>query len=210
MPGSWASDSIPNFTNYLDALAPYISAGTYEIAINEILANNGAIQNDDPLLIALGGTGATGWDALIALVKLERQHMPHALLGINDFSVCDWSNGHTAGFFNAQSCINAYKACHDNGAPMDWLGIEGYWYNSEGYYMQNGFQGFIDQFDYIGAAVLPYLTGACGTAFMGVTEFTPDPGEYCGKGLALYPNQQAAWTAMLTAFANDKYIFGVY
>ena len=78
MPGSWASDSIPNFTNYLDALAPYISAGTYEIAINEILANNGAIQNDDPLLIALGGTGATGWDALIALVKLERQHMPHA------------------------------------------------------------------------------------------------------------------------------------
>ena len=46
----------------------------------------------DALLNALGGAGATGYDGLIALIKLERQYLPGALLGINDVDAVDCLN----------------------------------------------------------------------------------------------------------------------
>lgn len=182
----------------ITALAPYCRSGSYEIAVNEVLGNNGNIQNTDPFLISLGGTGSTGWDALIALVKLEHQYLPGALLGLNETGVCDYSGG--TSFFNQAACIAAYKACYNAGVPLDWLGCEGYWGNQS-----PGLAATKSAVDYVGGKILPYLSGKCGTAFMAFTEWTP----MLYWGAKEYPTQIACWQAWLTMFANDPYIFGV-
>jgi hypothetical protein len=209
-PGSWnTGNAVQSMTQYLQFYAPYVAPGTYEIAVNEILSNNGSIQNSDPLLVALGGTGKTGWDALIALVKLERQYLPGALLGLNDFGICDYPC-----FVNQQTAINVYKILHDNGAPLDWLGCEGYWGNfidgPDG--NPEPLSGYKAAIDRVGAAITPYLTGASKGGVIAFTEFTPG-GYYCGvlnNGVSsLFPTQQACWQAFLGMFAADPYVFGV-
>lgn len=204
--GTWTKS---DFIAYLQAVAPYVAARTYEIAINEVLSGNGSAQNSDNLLKSLGGTGSTGWDALINLVKLERANLPGALLGLNDIGICDYPC-----FVNQQTAIKVYKILHDNGAPLDWLGCEGYWGNfidgPDG--NPEPISGYKAAIDKVGAAIAPYLTGASGSAFIAFTEFSPG-GYYCGvlnNGRAsLYSTQQACWQAFLSMFAADQYVFGV-
>jgi len=129
-PGSWTTgNAVSNMIAYLQFINKYIAPGTFEIVTNETLSGNGQVQNSDPLLIALGGTGKTGWDAIINLVKLMRQYCPNALLGMNDTNMM--AQDGSGSMYNQQAAINCYKACHDSGAPMDWLGEEGYWMNSK-------------------------------------------------------------------------------
>jgi hypothetical protein len=205
-PTGWSSAD--QFINYMNFLAPYLTPGTFEIACNEIL--NAATRQEnirgslgkDPLLPALGGPGATGYDGLIALIKLERAYLPAGvLLGLNEFNVCDnYSNS----FFNQAECIRVYKILHDNGAPLDWLGCEGYWTNYNGVYADqlSSCQAAVNT---VGAAILPYLTGACGTAFIAYTEWSP----MLYWGSKQNATQQANWQAWLNMFANNQYIFGV-
>src|SRR5215472_3830667 len=79
-------------TQYLQALAPYLPAGSYEIAANEVL-NTSHKQSSSHLLNDLGGPGVTGYDGLIALIKLERRYLPGVLLGLNEFDVCSFDTG---------------------------------------------------------------------------------------------------------------------
>ena len=212
MPGSWTGQSgVDAWLTYLDALEANIPPGTFEIASNEVTNGNGTENGDGSIIDYLGGAGATGFDGLIQLVKYERQHLPNALLGLNEFNVADLSAGNT--YFNAAACIKAYKACHDAGYPLDWMGCEGYWGNftSGPHGTPEPVSGYKAQLDYVAAAIQPYLSGACGTAFVAFTEFTPG-GYYCSgapNSQALYNTQQDCWNAFLTMFVNDPYVFGV-
>jgi hypothetical protein len=205
VPGSWGSGQqiIDAFKAYLNDVKPYMRDGTYMIAINECLDNNGGSMNEDPLLSALGGKGATGWDGLIALVKIERQILPNVLLALNEYNICDWSSGKS--FFNAGPAIAAYKACHDHGAALDWLGCEGYWFNSQG----GSWQTYMDQINSIGSQILPTLTGKVGTAFIAFTEFTPDPCGFCGHCSQIWGTQKDCWEAILNDWAHNQYVFGI-
>ena len=135
MPGSWTgAGGLASYVQWLQALAPYLTAGTYEITTNESFSSNGSAQNSDAIFkadktaylgAAWAGTGSTGWDGLIGLIKLQRKYLPAGvLLGVNDFNICSFDSGST--LFNEQTAINAYRICANNGAPMDWLGCEGY------------------------------------------------------------------------------------
>jgi hypothetical protein len=192
-------ENAATFINYLQALAPYIPAGTYEIAANEVLNPNHQ-ENGDSLLNALGGPGVTGYDGLIALIKLERQYLPGALLGLNEFDVCDWSTGGPPNTYNQQEAINVYKVLAQNGAALDWLGCEGYWGN-----FQPGRGQSVAKhkaaIDLVGSQLVTTKgTGAPNT--IAYTEFTPG-------GAGDYSTQQACWNAFLTMFAADPYVFGV-
>jgi hypothetical protein len=207
---------ITRYEAYLTAIAPYCKAGTYEIACNEI--TGGSSEVTDGLINALaadtsiGGPYGTGWDGLINLVKLQRQYLPGVLLGLNEYDVCDLSTGGSpAQYYHATSCIAAYKACHDNGAALDWLGTEGYWGNftmgpsgqPESLAAQKA------QIDSVSTSILPYLTGACGTACLAFTEFTPMGYNCSGRTDILADTLKDCWTLYLNMFANDPYIFGV-
>jgi hypothetical protein len=188
------------FIQYLQALAPYIRPGTYEIAANEVL-NTSHQQNNSALLTELGGPGVTGYDGLIALVKLERQYLPGALLGLNEYNVCDWSTGNPPNTYNQEEAINVYKILAQNGAALDWLGCEGYWGNSQpgGGNSISGYQNAIN-------TVGPQLVTTRGTGApntIAFTEFTP----FGGRGD--FATQQACWQAFLSKFATNQYVFGV-
>ena len=186
--------------SYLQALAPYIPAGTYEIAANEVLGVSTHQEAGDSLLDALGGPGVTGYDGLIALIKLERQYLPGALLGLNEDDVCDWTAGNPPNTYNQQETINVYKILAQNGAALDWLGCEGYWGN----FQPGGGQSvakYKAAIDLVGSQLVTTKgTGAPDT--IAYTEFTP----YGATGD--YSTQQACWNAFLTMFAADKYVFG--
>lgn len=179
------SDAVSKYTAYLQSIAPYIAPGTYEIACNELLYNN----MTSGLLAALGGQGKTGYDGLIALIKLQRQYLPGALLGLNEPGVCDNYAG--TGFYAEQLLPQVYAILKANGAALDWFGNEGYWENTTTTVAQ--VKAAIDS---IGAAI--------GVPIM-FTEFTPVRG--CGNGN--YSTQQACWQAYLTMFAADPYMYGV-
>ncbi len=160
------------------------------------------------MLTALGGPGATGYDGLIALIKLQRQYLPGVLLGLNEFNVCDLSSGNT--FYLNSQAISCYKILHDHGAALDWFGAEGYWMNYQtgpggtpepitGGAGSMSYKGMIDA---TGAAILPYLTGACGTAFIAFTEFTPGSGGYCSTQAAEAHSQMALWKLWLDMLAT--------
>jgi hypothetical protein len=207
-PGHMWTGSVSAWLAYIDAIAPFVAPGTYEIVSNEMLANNGASQNSDPLFVALGGTGVTGWDALINMVKLLRQHLPNALLGLNDFNGCCLTAGNT--FFNQSASIAAYKACAQNGAPLDWYGAEGYWMAYVGGPDGNPepLSGYQNAINTIGAGIAPYVTGNSPGGTIAFTEWTP-AGNICGGGTTLYETQQATWQGFLPMFANNQYVFGV-
>ena len=206
-----ATSSKEQYIEYLQAIAPYCP-GTYQIACNEVLRTNNQEGSDD-LLNILGGPGATGYDGLIALIKLQRQYLPGVLLGLNEYSVCDLSNGgNPAQYTYMEVCKKAYKILHDNGAALDWFGAEGYWGNyTTGPSGQpeplSAQQAAIDN---LGAAILPYLTGVCGKPCIAFTEFTPG-GWYCDTTghPVIGKNQKECWQKYLGMFANDAYTFGV-
>jgi hypothetical protein len=184
-------------TQYLQALAPYLPAGTYEIAANEVL-NTSHKQSSSGLLNDLGGPGVTGYDGLIALIKLERRCLPGVLLGMNEFNVCSFDTGVPPNTYNLQEAINVYKLLADNGAALDWLGCEGYWGGSQGSPAQ--YKAAIDN---VGSQLVTTKgTGAPNT--IAFTEFTPGS----GKG-NVGTTQQAIWQAYLSMFAADPYVFGV-
>ena len=187
--------------SYLKALAPYIPAGTYEIAANEVLGVSTHQEVGDTLLNALGGPGVTGYDGLIALIKLERQYLPGALLGLNDFDVCDWSTGNPPNTYNQQEAINVYKILAQNGAALDWLGCEGYWGN----FQPGGGQSvakYKAAIDLVGSQLVT-TKGIGAPDTIAYTEFTP----YGGSGD--FSTQQACWQAFLSMFAANQYVFGV-
>jgi hypothetical protein len=184
--------------SYLQALAPYIPAGTYLIACNEVIRPSHQ-EVGDALLNALGGAGATGYDGLIALIKLERQYLPGALLGINDVDAVDWGGNNSVNY-NMQETISVYRLLAQNGATLDWLGAEGYGGNRHpgGGQSVAKYQAALNT---VGSQLVTTRgTGASGT--IAYTEFTPDAG-------GDYGTQQACWQAFLTMFASNQYVFGL-
>ena len=183
--------------NYLTAINSQIAPGTLEILANEVLGNNGSPQNSG-FFASLGGTGTTGWDALIAWAKAVRQYCPNALIGLNDYNVCDYSSG--TPYFNAAACVAAYKACYNAGVPLDWLGCEGYWGNQT-----PQIPATVTQINAIAAQLLPYMSGKCGTAFIAFTEWCP----LQSWGATQYLTQILTWQNWLAMFASNQYVMGV-
>jgi endo-1,4-beta-xylanase len=60
--------------------------------VNEPLHDPPDDPADGGYILALGGSGATGWDWIIKAFELARQYFPDAKLGINEFSVTNDGN----------------------------------------------------------------------------------------------------------------------
>jgi hypothetical protein len=199
-----ATTSIQQYINYLQEVAPYCPAGTYQISCNEVL-NTAHHENGDDLLTLLGGPGVTGYDGLIALIKLQRQYLPTGvLLGLNEFDVCSWDTGIPPNTYLLQEALNVYNILAQNGAALDWLGCEGY-YGS----FQPGSGTSVSQYDTAINSVGSQLVttrgvGASGT--IAFTEFTPGNG---GDFASASQPQESCWQAFLGMFATNQYVFGV-
>ena len=115
---------IDSYKAWLQKIATYIrqSNAIYQIACNEPFDWGGTDHQGGTLQKDLGGPGATGWDWLINLIKLQRQYLPSGVkLGLNETN-CEY-----IGASNQQKYINLFKLLAQNGAPLDWCGFEGYW-----------------------------------------------------------------------------------
>jgi hypothetical protein len=196
-----------DWIQWLQIISPYIRQGTYLIASNETIDAGSHHEANTGLFNELGGTGATGYDGLINLIKLERQYIPQALLGLNDYVVLD---GPAIAWGRLAEAIKVYKLCHDGGAPLDWFGAEGYSMNwsPEGQATLAYFQGLISQFV---VAVQPYITGTSPNGWIAYTEWTPsNNASWPIFGVAgTYPSQTPCWQAFLQMFAANPYVFGV-
>ena len=194
---------LASYISYLQALAPYIKPGTYLISCNETCRTNG-VEPSQVLLNALGGAGATGYDGLIALVKLQRQYLPAGvLLGLNEYGVCSFEGnpGNSNAYFQS-NCLNIYRILANHGAALDWLGCQGY---MEEVNPDNGstIAALANALNTVGSQLVTTKgTGAPNT--IAFTEFTP--GNY---GWKEHGKQITGWQAYLSLFASNRYVFGV-
>jgi hypothetical protein len=221
MPGSWGpkaanagaavqgggkfggTTAVNAYKAWLQALAPFCRAATYEITTNELFGNLNANLTNDPILWDLGSTYSGGYnsgiDGLINLIKLQRSILPAVLLGINDVQMCTFDGSGT--LYNQQTGINAYSNCASHGAALDWLGCEGYGSvlpSSGGDF----FTATATAIQTVGSQLVTTRgTGASNT--IAFTEFTPV------NGITQY-TQTTDWQNFVgNIFANSPYVFGV-
>jgi hypothetical protein len=177
-------------------IAPYLEGYPVYVIIGNELLNGTTIGNIGSSPFSdLGGAGSTGIDGFIAFVKNLRAILPSTCkLGINEYNVCDQSSG--GGCWNLTPAINVYKTAAANGAPLDFLGAEGYWMNYE-------YSGFASPVAMLNSTVDQF--GSSTGVPVIFSEFTPMATE---KGTPFYPTQIACWQALLEAMVSNQYVLG--
>jgi hypothetical protein len=183
----------------LEAIVQYVSGyPVYIIIANEILTGNtnSPIKdiNSGPFS-DLGGAGSTGIDGFIQWVKELKAIFPsNCKLGINEYNACDQSTG--AGLWNLQPAIKVCNLCAQHGAPLDYFGAEGYWFNTNYSGYSDPVAAINDASNQFGDATgLPIIFSEC-------TWDTP------AKGHRYYANQIDLWKAVLGAMAANRYVIG--
>jgi hypothetical protein len=169
----------------------------YIIIANELLTGaNPPVDCGKSPFAELGGKGSTGIDGFINWIKELRKIFPaNCKLGLNEFNACDQST--SPGAWNLQPAINCYNLCKQNGAPLDYLGVEGYWLN-------NNFGGYSDP--------LSMIDDLC-NKFGGQTGGTPVIYSECtldapNKGPRHWAKQVDVWKAILPKLAQNQYVIG--
>ena len=65
----------------------------------DVINEGGHYKLGSPELVAaLGGSGATGWDAYVEVYRLARQYWPEAILLLNDYSIIEFESSQVPGF----------------------------------------------------------------------------------------------------------------
>lgn len=169
----------------------------YVIIANELLTGQAGSPVDctrNPFA-QLGGKGSTGIDGFIAWVKELRKIFPaNCKLGLNEFNACDQST--SPGTWNLQAAINCYNLCKQNGAALDYLGVEGYWLNTNFSNYANPLAMIDDTCNRFGSQ-----TGAS-IIYSECTLDVPN------KGPRFYSKQLDLWKAVLGKLSDNQYVIG--